>query len=73
MDVHFSQDVESRLRQLASDRGTDAEQFVRETIGRVLDDRARFVSAVERGIDEADRGKLIDHVDVRLRIGRLFT
>jgi predicted transcriptional regulator len=37
MEVHFSPDVETRLRQLASANGKDAEQLVKDTVARMLE------------------------------------
>ena len=50
----------------------DAEQLVRDTVAQMLEQRARFVADVEKGIASADRGDLIDHHDVVNRINRLF-
>jgi predicted transcriptional regulator len=72
MEVHFSPDVETRLQQLASSNGKDAEQLVQETVNRMLDNQARFIAGVQRGIEQADRGELIEHQDVVDRIERLF-
>ena len=72
MEVHFPPDVETRLQQVASANGKDAEQLVQETVGHMLEDRARFVAGVQRGIEQADRGEFIEHTDVLYRIDRLF-
>ena len=72
MDVHFPPEVETQIQQVASATGRNAEQLVRETVDRMLADRARFVTGVQRGIEQADRGELVDHEEVRRRIERLF-
>jgi predicted transcriptional regulator len=72
MDVHFSSEVEARLQQVAQANGKNAEQLVRDTVERVLEDQARFVSAVQRGIAQAERGEFIEHEEVRARIERLI-
>lgn len=72
MEVHFPPDIETRLQQLALANGKDAEQLVKDTVARMLEDQARFVAGVEKGIAAADRGELIDHEDVVKRINRLF-
>jgi predicted transcriptional regulator len=72
MEVHFTSDVETRLRQVASANGKDAEQLVKDTVARMLESQARFVAGVQKGIAAADRGELIDHDDVVQRINRLF-
>jgi predicted transcriptional regulator len=72
MEVHFSPDVETRLQQVASANGTDAEQLVKDTVARMLENQARFIAGVERGIAQADSGAFVDHKDVVDRIDRLF-
>jgi predicted transcriptional regulator len=72
MEVHFSPDVETRLRQVALANGKDAEQLVKDTVARMLENQARFVAGVEKGIAQADRGEVIDHKDLVTRINRLF-
>ena len=72
MEVHFSPDVETRLQQVALANGKDAEQLVKDTVTRMLENQARFIAGVQRGIEQADRGELVDHQEVRNRIDRLF-
>jgi len=72
MEVHFSPDVETRLEQLAVANGRNAEQLVKDTVGRMLENQARFTAGVQRGIDQADRGEFVKHKDVLSRIDRLF-
>jgi predicted transcriptional regulator len=72
MEVHFSPEVETRLQQVASANGKDAEQLVKDTVARMLDNRARFIAGVQRGIEQADRGEFVEHKDVLNRIDRLF-
>jgi predicted transcriptional regulator len=72
MEVRFSPDVETRLQQVAVANGKDAEQLVKDTVGRMLENQARFIAGVQKGIEQADRGELIEHRDVLNRIDRLF-
>jgi predicted transcriptional regulator len=58
--------------QVASANGKDAEQLVKDTVARMLDNQARFIAGVQRGIAQADRGEFIEHKDVLNRIDRLF-
>ena len=68
MEVHFSPDVETRLAQVAASNGKNAEQLVKDTVSRMLDNQARFVAGVQKGIEQADRGELVDHEGVVNRI-----
>ena len=72
MVVHFPPDVETRLQQLASANGKDAEQLVKDTVARMLENQARFIAGVQKGIEQADRGEFVEHQDVLNRIDRLF-
>jgi len=72
MEVHFPPDVETRLQQVALASGKEAEQLVKDTVVRMLENQARFVAGVEKGIAAADRGELMDHEDVVKRINRLL-
>jgi len=72
MEVRFSPDVETRLQQVASPHRKDAQQLVKDTVARMLENQARFVAGVQKGIEQADRGEFVDHQDVLKRIDRLF-
>jgi predicted transcriptional regulator len=72
MEVHFSPEVETRLQQVAVANGKDAEQLVKDTVARMLENQARFIAGVQKGIEQADRGELLEHKDVLNRIDRLF-
>jgi hypothetical protein len=41
VEVHFSPDVETRLRQVASANGKEAEQLAKDTVARMLDNQDR--------------------------------
>ena len=72
MEVHFSPDVERRPQQAAPANGKDAEQLVQETVSHMLENRARFIVGVQRGVEEADRGEVVDHQEMLRRLDRLF-
>jgi len=72
MEVHFPPDVEARLQQVASANGKDAEQLVRDTVARMLENQARFIAGVQKGIEQAERGEFVEHQDVLDRVDRLF-
>ncbi len=72
MEVHFSADIETRLQQVASRNGIDAELLVQKTVARMLDDQAQFIAGVQKGVEQAERGELVDHQEVLNRIDRLF-
>jgi predicted transcriptional regulator len=72
MEVHSPPDIETRLQQVASANGKDVEQLVKDTVARMPENQARFIERVSKGIEQADRGELVEHKDVVNRIDRLF-
>ncbi len=72
MEVHFPPDVEAKLQQVAVANGKKPEQLVQDTVARMLENQARFVAGVEKGIAQADAGELVDHQDVLKRIDKLL-
>ncbi len=72
MEVHFTPEQQARLAQLASACGTIPEQLVRTVVARYLDDEARFLAAVEKGIAAAERGEFIEEEDMDARLEAMF-
>jgi hypothetical protein len=58
MEVHFATEVETRLQQVASANGKDAEQLVKDTVARMLENQARFIGGVQRCIEQAAMASL---------------
>jgi hypothetical protein len=54
MEVHFTAEQEAQLAQIATKEGTDAERLVKDAALRLLEEDARFRSAVREGIAQAD-------------------
>ena len=72
MEVHFSTDQEARLAQAATKAGTDPERLVKDVVVRYLDDEARFLAAVEKGLAAAERGEFIEEEEMDARVERMF-
>jgi predicted transcriptional regulator len=72
MEVRFTSDQEERLAQVATQAGTDPERFVKDVVVRYLDDEARFLAAVEKGLAAAERGEFIEDQEMDARIERMF-
>ncbi len=72
MEVHFTPEQEAQLAQMATKAGTAPERFVKDVLVRYLDDEARFLAAVERGISAAARGEFIEEEEMDARIERMF-
>ena len=71
MKVHLDPEQASKLAQLASDRGRDADSLAQEAISRYLEEEARFVEAVKLGESQLERGEYLTHEEVGSRIERL--
>lgn len=72
MEVHFTLEQEARLAKIATHEGIDPAQLVKEAALRVLEDDARFRAAVRQGMEQADRGQLIEEDEMDARVKRLF-
>ena len=72
MEVHFTPEQEAQLAQIAMKAGTDAEHLVKEVLTRYLDDEARFLAAVEKGLAAAERGEFIEEEEMDARIEHMF-
>ncbi len=72
MEVHFPPDTAVQLEKSAVNMGKPAAQVGEETVSRMLQRQAEFIAGVNRGIEAANRGDLIEHDEVVNRIERLF-
>ena len=72
MEVHFTPEQESQLSRIADHSGTGAEQLVKDAALRLVQEDMHFRAGVRRGIEQADRGELVNHNDVKARIERLL-
>jgi predicted transcriptional regulator len=72
MEVHFTREQEAQLAQMATKAGTQPERLAKDVLVRYLDDEARFLAAVERGIAAAERGDFIEEEEMDARIERMF-
>lgn len=67
MEVDFTPEQQARLAQIAAKAGTAPERVVTNVVARYLDEEARFLAAVEKGIAAAKRGEFIEEeMDARL-------
>lgn len=72
MEVQLTPDLEAKLAQLASKSGRDKQVLAREAIQRLVDHDEWFVREVEKGLEAADRGELIEHDEIRKLIDRRY-
>lgn len=72
MEVRFTPEEEKELVRIATQEGVDPEELVKDAALRLLEDDARFRSAVQKGIDQADRGEFIEEEEMDARVKRMF-
>lgn len=72
MEVHFTPEQEAQLSQIATKTGTDAESLVKNAALRLLEEDARFRAAVRVGIEQADRGELVEESEMDARFDQML-
>jgi predicted transcriptional regulator len=72
MIVEFTPEQEARLKQIANKTGTAPERLVTGVVSRYLDEEARFLAAVERGIAAAERGEFIEEEEMDIRFAAML-
>jgi predicted transcriptional regulator len=72
MEVHFTPEQESKLAQVASWTGTNAERLVKDAALRLLEEETRFREAVQEGLAQADRGEFIEEEDMDARFEQML-
>jgi predicted transcriptional regulator len=72
MEVHFTPEQTAQLSQIAAHEGINTEELVKDAALQLLEADLRFRVAVQKGIEQADRGELIDEEEMDARIKRMF-
>jgi predicted transcriptional regulator len=72
MEVHFTPEQQARLARMATKAGTAPERLVTTVVARYLNEEARFLAAVEKGIAAAERGEFIEEEDMDARVEAMF-
>ncbi len=72
MEVHFTPEQEAALARVAIKAGTNPEQVVADVVIRFLDEKARFLAAIEKGIAAAARGEFIEEEEMDARVESMF-
>ena len=73
MEVHFTPEQIHRLSQIAVYEGVDTEQLVKEAALHLLEEDADFRARVRKGIEQADRGELIEEEEMDIRVKQMFS
>jgi predicted transcriptional regulator len=72
MEVQLSPEQEAQLAALAAQEGRKPDELALDVLSRGLDDEARFVAAVKKGLDAADRGEFVPQNEVWERVELLL-
>ena len=72
MEVQFTPEQQAQLAQIASRAGTAPEHLVTNVVARYLDEEARFLAAVEKGLTAADHGEFIEEEEMDARLEAMF-
>ena len=72
MEIRMTPEQEAQLAQIAAHLHKDPHQLVIDAALRLIDEDDRFRAGVRKGIEEADRGELIDEVQMDARVDRLL-
>ena len=72
MEVHLAPDLQAKLLRVAAERGRDAETLAKEAIERFVDYDEWFISEVEKGLAQIERGEVLTHEAVGARMEKLL-
>jgi predicted transcriptional regulator len=72
VEVHFTPEQQAQLAQMATKAGTAPDRLVTNVVARYLDEEARFLAAVEKGITAAERGEFIGEEEMDARLEAMF-
>ena len=72
MEVDFTAEQQAQIAQIAIKAGTVPERLVTNVVTRYLDEEARFLAAVEKGIAAAERGEFIEEEEMDARLEAMF-
>jgi predicted transcriptional regulator len=72
MQLNFTPEQQAKLEQIAARAGANPEQLVANVVARYLDEEARFLAAVEKGIAAAERGEFIEEEEMDARVEAMF-
>jgi predicted transcriptional regulator len=72
MQIEMTPEQEAQLAQIAAHLHKDPHQLVIDAALQLIDEDDRFRAGVRKGIEEADRGDVIDEVEMDARVERML-
>ncbi len=72
MELHLTREQQAQLTQLAQKSGTIPGELATRVVARYLKEESRFLAAVQKGIDAAERGEFIEEEEMDARLEAMF-
>ena len=72
MEVPFTPEQEAQLAQIAATTDTNPERLVKGAALRLLEEDARFRTAVREGIAQADQGEFVEGEEMDARLEQML-
>jgi predicted transcriptional regulator len=72
MEVELRPDQEAKLNEIAETTGRGTDDLIREAVDRLLGYDQWFDEQVQIGLDDIDRGEVVDHDEVKAKIRSWF-
>ena len=73
MEVILSADVQAKLARIAHERGTEPQALAQEAIERLVNYDDWFLSEVEKGLAQVERGETVSHEEIGRRVEQRLT
>jgi len=72
MEVKLTPELEAKLDSIAAKQGRDAQSLVQEAVERLVGYDEWFVREVEKGLAQIERGEVLEHEEVGVRLEKLL-
>lgn len=72
MEVLLTPEQQAQLAEIATKAGTAPERLVTNVVARYLNEEARFLAAVEKGLAAAERGEFLEGEEMDARLEAMF-
>jgi predicted transcriptional regulator len=72
MEVHLPPELQAKVDRAAAEKKSGAEEYVKQLVEHYLDHDAWFRQQVKKGLDQLDRGEILTHDEIGIRIDKMF-
>jgi len=72
MEVKLTPELEAKLDSIAAQQGRDAQSLVKEAVERLVGYDEWFVREVEKGLEQIERGEVLEDQEVGARLEKLL-